>query len=152
MAQTLEGNHIGIVAEMWVCWPALAMTMIVVFSLGCCLGKVWEKYFLPNEIEGQRQRMKVATEVLQQETMRKKWPLHKDDRGCRANEQELFGEEVFGEREGEGDVTVYLTKTGTKVHLLNCPGLNNADMTKMRKTTICKHCLKIRRKSLLKAD
>ena len=145
MAQTSEGNHIEIVAEMWVCWPALVMAMIAVFSLGCCLGKVWEKYFFPNEVEGHRQRMKVATEVLQQEVIRKTGPLHKDEGGCGA-------QELFGEREGEGDVTVYLTKTGTKVHLLRCPGLNNADIAKMRKTTICKHCLKIRRKSLLKAD
>ena len=91
--------------------------------------------------------MKIATEVLQQEVMRKKRPLHKEEGGYRAQEQELFGE-----RESEADVTVYLTKTGTKVHLLNCPGLNNADMTKMRVSAICKHCLKIRRNSLFKAD
>ena len=117
--------------EMWMCWPALVLAMIVVFSLGCCLGKFWEKYFLPKE-EGHRQRMNTG-------------PLHNDEGGYGAKE-------LFGEREGEGDVTVYLTKTGTKVHLLRCPGLNAADFAKMRKTTICKHCLKNRRTSLLKAD
>ena len=126
--------------EMWMCWPALVLAMIVVFSLGCCLGKFVEKYFLPKEVEGHRQRMKVATEVIV-----KTGPLHNDEGGCGAKE-------LFGEREGEGDVTVYLTKTGTKVHLLRCPGLNNADFAKMRKTTICKHCLKNRRLTLLKAD
>ena len=117
--------------EMWMCWPALVLAMIVVFSLGCCLGKFWEKYFLPKE-EGHRQRMNTG-------------PLHNVEGGYGAKE-------LFGEREGEGDVTVYLTKTGTQVHLLRCPGLNNADFAKMRKTTICKHCLKNRRTSLLKAD
>ena len=88
-----------------------------------------------------------ATEELQQEVMRKKRPLHKEEGGDRAQEQELFGD-----RESEAEVKVYLTKTGTKVHLLNCPGLHNADMTKMRVSAICKHCLKIRKKSLFNAD
>ena len=88
-----------------------------------------------------------ATEELQQEAMRKKRPLHKEEGGDRAQEQELFGD-----RESEAEVKVYLTKTGTKVHLLNCPGLHNADMTKMRVLAICKYCLKIRKKSLFHAD
>jgi hypothetical protein len=132
---------------MWLCWPAIAMTMIVIFSLGCCLGRVWEKFFLPNEFEGQMQRMN-ATEELQQEAMRKKRPLHKEEGGDRAHEHELFGDCESG-----AEIKVYLTKTGTKVHLINCPGLHNADMTKMRVLAICKHCLKIRKeRSLFKAD
>ena len=128
--------------KMWMCWPALVLARIVIFSVGCCLGKFWEKYlyFLPKEVEGHRQRRKVATEV----TVRT-GPLHKDEGGCGAKE-------LFGEQEGEGDIVVYLTKTGTDVHLLRCPGLNSADFSKMKKTSICKHCMKIRRLTLLKAD
>ena len=49
--------------------------------------------------------------------------------------------------DGEEDVEVYFTKTGTKVHLFRCPALKSTDFEKMKKTTICKHCMKNRRLS-----
>ena len=54
--------------------------------------------------------------------------------------------EFIDECEREGDVSVFITKTGTKVHLIkDCPGLNSADLTKMKRIAICKYCLKSRR-------
>ena len=85
-----------------------------------------------------------ATEELQQEVMRKKRPLHKEEGGDRAQEQELFGD-----RESEAEVKVYLTKTGTKVHLLKCHVLHNADTSKMKMLAICKHCMKTRKEQRL---
>ena len=73
--------------------------MFIVFSLGWCLGKFWEKYSLLQE--GQRQRMEVIVRT---------GPQHNDEGGCGAKEP-------FGEPEGEGDIAVYFTKTGTRVHL-----------------------------------
>ena len=72
-------------------------------------------------------------------------PQHYDEGGCGAKEP-------FGESEGEGDIAVYFTKTGTKVHLFRCPALKSTDFEKMKKTTICKHCMKNRRLSVLKSD
>ena len=128
--------------DMLLCWPALALALIGCFSLGCCLGKVWGA--CPHK-EGQRQkeykdteRVGVATEVII-----KTGSMHR--------ERDLEAKEFIGEYEREGDVTVFLTKTGTKVHLIkDCPGLNSADLTKMKRITICKHCLRSRR--LLKID
>ena len=104
------------------------------FSLGFCLGKVWEAC---SHKEGQRQKNEVII---------KTGVLHKEG-GLKAKD------EFIGKCEREGDVTVFLTKTGTKVHLIkDCPGLINADLTQMKRTTICAHCLKIRRLALLKSD
>ena len=66
--------------------------------------------------------------------------------GCRAKEP-------FGEPEGESDtdIAVYFTKFGTKVHLYRCHALSSTDFGKMRKTTLCKHCMKNRR-LILKSD
>ena len=94
--------------------------------------------------EGQRQknteRVGFATEVII-----KTGSMHR--------ERDLEAKEFIGECEREGDVTVFLTKTGTKVHLIkDCPGFNSADLTKMKRTTICKHCLRSRRLALLKID
>ena len=46
------------------------------------------------------------------------------------------------EDDGE-DVEVFFTKTGTKVHLLRCPALKATDFEKTRKSTICKHCIRM---------
>ena len=72
-------------------------------------------------------------------------PKHNDEGGCGA-------EEPFGEPEGESDIAVYFTKYGTKVHLFRCQALNSTDFEKMKKTTLCKHCMKNRRLSVLKSD
>ena len=116
------------------CWPAMLIVLTSVFSLGLCLGKFWEKYSLLQE--GQRQSLKVRVRT---------GPKHNDEGGCGA-------EEPFGEPEGESDIAVYFTKYGTKVHLFRCQALNSTDFEKMKKTTLCKHCMKNRRLSVLKSD
>ena len=103
------------------------------FSLGCFAGKLWEAC---SHKDGQRQRNEVIV---------KTGALHRVG--------DWKAKEFIGECEREGDVTVFLTKTGTKVHLIkDCPGLHYADLTKMKTTTICRHCLKSRRLALLKSD
>ena len=127
------GSGPSLKERMVLCWPALAVAMIGCFSLGCCLGKVWEAC---SHKEGQRQKNEVIIKT-----------------GAWHKERGLQAKEFIGKCEREGDVTVFLTKTGTKVHLIkDCPGLNYADLTKMKRTTICKHCLRSRRLVLLKID
>ena len=79
------------------CWPALVLAMITVFSLGCCLGKFWEKYLycLSKEVEGHIQRKRVAP----QEVTMRIGPLHTYEEGCGAKE-------LCGEQEGDGDIVV----------------------------------------------
>ena len=113
---------------MWLCYPAIVLAMTMMFSLGVCLGKLWDLF--PEK--GQRQKMLIRTGI-----------QHYDEEGCGARRVD---------DEGEEDIDVYFTKTGTKVHLFRCPTLKSTDFEKMKKTTICKHCMKNRRLSLLKSD
>ena len=73
-------------------------------------------------------------------------PMHKNEGGCGAEE------EPFGESEGEGDIAVYITPHGTKVHLFKCQALKFTDFKKIKKTTLCKHCMKDKRLRVLKSD
>ena len=57
--------------------------------------------------------------------------------GCRAKEGE--------DGDSDTDVEVYCTKFGTKVHLYKCHALKLTDFGKLRKTTLCRHCMKNRR-------
>ena len=89
--------------------------------------EIWEKCdkyaLLPENEKGRRQT------IVFERTGRK----HYEEGGGRARRFDDDGE----------DVEVYFTKTGTKVHLLRCPALKATDFEKTRKTTICKHCIRM---------
>ena len=129
---------------MWLCLAASALTMTVIFSLGYCLGRVWENLFIPKRNKGSGLTGYATEELHCHEAIRKKGK-HKVDGGDWVHDYD----ELFGDCESDAEIKVYLTKTGTKVHLLNCPGLHNADMSKMRTLAICKHCMKTRKERRL---
>ena len=129
---------------MWLCLAASALTMTVIFSLGYCLGRVWENLFIPKRNKRSGLTVYAAEELHRHEASRKKGK-HKVDGGDWVHDYD----ELFGDCESDAEIKVYLTKTGTKVHLLNCHGLHNADMSKMRTLAICKHCMKTRKERRL---
>ena len=44
---------------------------------------------------------------------------------------------------GQQDVVLYLSRTGTKVHIdTQCPKLNGADPNTLIERRLCKHCMK----------
>ena len=108
-----------------------ALALMLTLFLGFFLGKLWEKserlLFYPEyERNGRRQERLFES---------KGKGRHYDEEGSRARRLRF-------EEDGE-DVTVFFTKTGTKVHLLKCPALKATDLEKTRKSTICKHCIKL---------
>ena len=101
---------------MLLCWPAMIIVLGCVFTLGLFLGRIWD----------QRRRIGLKHEEVVTEAG-----------GCRAKEGE--------EGDSDTEVEVYCTKFGTKVHLYRCHALKSTDFGKLRKTTLCKHCMKNRR-------
>ena len=106
------------------------------FSLGVCLGRVWGTF--PHK-EGQRQMKPEAEERV---------GIPTDIKTGKSTVKEPWKpKELIGERDRKGDLTVFLTKTGTKVHLVkDCYGLTSADLTQIKEISICKYCLKSQRK------
>ena len=118
--------------------------MTVIFSLGYCLGRVWENLFIPKRNKGSGLTVYATEELHCHEAIRKKGK-HKVDGGDWVHDYD----ELFGDCESDAEIKVYLTKTGTKVHLFKCQGIHNADMSKMRTLAICKHCMKTRKERRL---
>ena len=98
------------------------------FSLVFCLGRVWGTF--PHK-ESQRQMKPEAEEIQNgKSTVKEPWKPRKP-------------REIIGESDRKGDLTVFLTKSGTKVHFVkDCLGLASADLTQIKEISICKYCLK----------
>ena len=115
-------------SKMLLCLPAVAFGTIISFSLGLYLGRLWGTFL---HKESQKQ-MRPETEEAQngKSTVKEPGKTRKP-------------REKIGESDRKGDLTVFLTKSGTKVHFVkDCLGLASADMTQIKEISICKHCLK----------
>ena len=118
---------------MLLCWPMCALTLVIFFSFGCCLGRLWQRSFSGHKRkDGQKEiEIEVASEI--------------NKKGLRHREFNLAAKEVRKGMIRE----VYLSKAGTKVHFVKgCQGLIAADYSQIRTIAICTYCLNNRRRTL----
>ena len=96
------------------CWPMMIISLSVAFSCGCFLGKLLNWKGL-QPIEGNDQ--------------------HRGERSLWAERMKI--------EYGQDEVVLYLSRSGTKVHLdTQCPKLNGADPMTLTDKKLCKYCLK----------
>ena len=96
------------------CWPMMTLLLTIAFSCGCLLGKLLKcEGSLPFERNGQH-----------------------------GGERSLWVERMKM-NSGQDEVTFFLSKSGTKVHLdAQCPKLNGAHPLTLTDKKLCKYCMK----------
>ena len=117
---------------MILCWPMCALTLVIFFSFGCCLGRLWQRSCSVYKRKGgQEIEIEVASEI--------------SKKGLRHREFSLAAKEVTKGMIRE----VYLSKAGTKVHFIKgCQGLNAADYSQIRTIAVCQYCLNNQRRTV----
>ena len=114
------------------CWPMCALTLVIFFSFGCCLGRLWQRSCSVYKRKGgQEIEIEVASGI--------------SKKGLRHREFNLAAKEVTQCMIRE----VYLSKVGTKVHFIKgCHGLKAADYSKIKTIAVCQYCLDNERRNM----
>ena len=125
---------------MLLCWPMCALTLVIFFSFGCCLGRLWQRSCsVHKRKDGQKNSNKEITEI----EIEVAPEINK--KGLRHREFNLAAKEITKGMIRE----VYLSKAGTKVHFVKgCQGLHAADYSQIRTIAVCQYCLNNQRRTL----
>ena len=118
------------------CWPATILVSAVIFLLGYLIGSSRRKA----ERDYGMKKDCIEAEI-------EKYFQHRMESLGDLKEQEI---ESSGSGD-DGDIVLFATKLGTKVHFTpHCQGLNPTDLTKITTKTLCKFCRQKRRIGPLK--
>ena len=116
---------------MLLCWPACALALLICFSCGCYLGRVWQRSLAHKESQRQNESKEKVEDEIATEVVKK---------GLKHKGIYLDAKEMTRRYDREGGIQVYFSQSGTKVHFVKeCQGLNSADFTRIQTRTICKH-------------
>ena len=111
------------------CWHVIAVSLLLVFALGICCGKLWGQE-RSIEVKGYRHGIECYGEVERRPT------TDKGGRGLGTLRRNDFQEEL------KDPILLYLPASGTaNVHITaDCNGLNLANITQLTTKKLCGHC------------